>query len=65
MLALRALKLLSENIRKVLASPGDVAAREAMLLGSMFAGQAFANAPVGAVHALAYPVGGHYHIRTD
>ena len=55
MLALRALKLLSENIRKVLASPGDVAAREAMLLGSMFAGQAFANAPVGAVHALAYP----------
>ena len=62
MLALRALKLLSENIRKVLASPGDIAAREAMLLGSMFAGQAFANAPVGAVHALAYPVGGHYHI---
>lgn len=62
MLALRALKLLSENIRKVLVSPGDIAAREAMLLGSMFAGQAFANAPVGAVHALAYPVGGHYHI---
>lgn len=62
MLALRALKLLSENIRKVLVSPGDVAARAAMLLGSMFAGQAFANAPVGAVHALAYPVGGHYHI---
>ena len=62
MLALRALALLSENIRTVLTSPGDVAAREAMLLGSMFAGQAFANAPVGAVHALAYPVGGHYHI---
>lgn len=33
-----------------------------MLLGSLFAGQAFANAPVAAVHALAYPVGGHYHI---
>ena len=62
MLALRALKLLSENIRTVLHSPQDEAAREAMLLGSMFAGQAFANAPVGAVHALAYPVGGHYHI---
>ena len=62
MLALRALKLLSENIRTVLTSPEDRAAREAMLLGSMFAGQAFANAPVGAVHALAYPVGGHYHI---
>ena len=33
-----------------------------MLLGAMFAGQAFANAPVAAVHALAYPLGGHYHI---
>ncbi|NVN29167.1 iron-containing alcohol dehydrogenase, partial [Endobacter medicaginis] len=25
-------------------------------------GQAFANAPVAAVHALAYPLGGHYHV---
>jgi alcohol dehydrogenase len=28
----------------------------------MFAGQAFANAPVAAVHALAYPVGGIFHV---
>jgi alcohol dehydrogenase len=61
-LARRALSLLSANIRTVLETPSDVAAREAMLLGSLFAGQAFANAPVGAVHALAYPLGGHYHI---
>ena len=33
-----------------------------MLLGSCLAGQAFANAPVAAVHALAYPLGGRYHI---
>lgn len=33
-----------------------------MLLGALLAGQAFANAPVAAVHALAYPLGGHYHI---
>jgi alcohol dehydrogenase len=33
-----------------------------MLLGATFAGQAFANAPVAAVHALAYPLGGHYHM---
>lgn len=33
-----------------------------MLLGACLAGQAFANAPVAAVHALAYPLGGHYHI---
>ena len=37
-------------------------AREEMLLGAMFAGQAFANSPVAAVHALAYPLGGHFHI---
>ena len=33
-----------------------------MLIGAMKAGQAFANAPVAAVHALAYPLGGNYHI---
>ena len=33
-----------------------------MLLGACLAGQAFSNAPVAAVHALAYPLGGHYHI---
>ena len=33
-----------------------------MLLGSMLAGQAFANSPVAAVHALAYPIGGSFHI---
>ena len=33
-----------------------------MLLGSMLAGQAFANSPVAAVHALAYPIGGTFHI---
>ncbi len=33
-----------------------------MLLGSMLAGMAFTNAPVAAVHALAYPLGGHFHV---
>jgi alcohol dehydrogenase class IV len=33
-----------------------------MLLGSLLAGMAFANAPVAAVHALAYPLGGHFHV---
>ena len=36
-------------------------ARE-MLLGSMLAGMAFANAPVAAVHALAYPIGAIFHV---
>ena len=33
-----------------------------MLLGSLLAGMSFANAPCAAVHALAYPVGGHFHV---
>ena len=62
MLAVRALQLLSSNLRRVLANGGDLAARRAMLQGSMLAGMAFANAPVAAVHALAYPLGGHFHV---
>jgi alcohol dehydrogenase class IV len=31
-----------------------------MLLGSMYAGMAFCNAPVGAIHALAYPLACHH-----
>jgi alcohol dehydrogenase class IV len=61
-LALQALKALHDNIRTVLAEPQNVDAREAMLMGSLLAGMAFANAPVAAVHALAYPLGGRYHL---
>ena len=32
------------------------------MLASMLAGQAFANSPVAAVHALAYPIGGRFHV---
>ena len=61
-LARQALALLGANIRAACLTPHDREARGAMLLGSMLAGMAFANAPVAAVHALAYPLGGHYHI---
>lgn len=62
MLAKEALKLLNKNLKPVLVNQHDLEARQNMLLGSMLAGQAFANAPVGAVHALAYPLGGHFHL---
>ncbi|MCR9106756.1 MAG: iron-containing alcohol dehydrogenase [Gammaproteobacteria bacterium] len=62
MLALQALSLLSANIRTAVHEGSNSIARENMLLGACLAGQAFANAPVAAVHALAYPLGGHYHI---
>jgi alcohol dehydrogenase len=62
MLARDALRLLSANLLRACDDPGDIAARTAMLLGSHLAGAAFANAPVAAVHALAYPLGGHFHV---
>ncbi|MEG1488452.1 iron-containing alcohol dehydrogenase [Acinetobacter sp.] len=62
MLAKQALKLLNQNLSLVLADGQNLVARQNMLVGSMLAGQAFANAPVAAVHALAYPLGGHFHI---
>lgn len=61
-LARQALHLLARNIRTAVIDGGNKEARANMLLGAMLAGQAFANAPVAAVHALAYPLGGHYHI---
>jgi alcohol dehydrogenase class IV len=61
-LAVAALKLLAANIRRACEAPRDLEARAAMLLGSHLAGVAFANAPVAAVHALAYPLGGHFHV---
>ena len=61
-LARQALTMLSQNIRTAVDEGGNREARASMLLGAMLAGQAFANAPVAAVHALAYPLGGHFHI---
>ncbi|OBR53146.1 iron-containing alcohol dehydrogenase [Paraburkholderia tropica] len=61
-LARQALQMLGANIRQATFVGSDKRAREAMMLGSMLAGQAFANSPVAAVHALAYPVGAHYHV---
>lgn len=62
MLAKQALRLLNANLQRVLQDGNDLDARQNMLIGSMLAGQAFANAPVAAVHALAYPLGGHFHL---
>jgi alcohol dehydrogenase class IV len=62
MLAREALRLLSANLLRACDAPDDLAAREAMLLGAHLAGVAFANAPVAGVHALAYPLGGHFHV---
>ena len=61
-LAREALSLLSRNLVQACQHGSDLAARQAMLLGACLAGQAFSNAPVAAVHALAYPIGGIFHV---
>ncbi|MBU2937592.1 iron-containing alcohol dehydrogenase [Pacificibacter marinus] len=60
--AKEALRLMTANLVTACEDGSNRAAREAMLLGANLAGQAFSNSPVGAVHALAYPLGGHYHL---
>ncbi len=62
LLATQALTLMGRSLLKAVRDGADMDARSDMLLGSMLAGQAFANSPVAAVHALAYPLGGHFHI---
>jgi alcohol dehydrogenase class IV len=61
-LAREALRLMGAALERAVKDGSDRAARADMLLGSMLAGQAFANSPVAAVHALAYPIGGHFHV---
>lgn len=61
-LAREALRLLTANLLTACAEPGNIPAREAMLLGAHLAGLAFSNAPVAGVHALAYPLGGLHHL---
>ena len=61
-LACEALRLMGSALLRAVQNGSDADARADMLLGSMLAGQAFANSPVAAVHALAYPLGGHFHI---
>lgn len=62
MLAKQALTLMGASLETAVHKGDDKQARYNMMLGAMMAGQAFANSPVAAVHALAYPIGGHFHV---
>ena len=61
-LALTALRKLRGAVITACEEPMNVEARNDMLIGAMLAGQAFSNAPCAAVHALAYPLGGFFHV---
>ncbi|MBK5001837.1 iron-containing alcohol dehydrogenase [Pseudomonas sp. S31] len=61
-IALGAIKMIARALPKAFANPDDLAAREDMATASLMGGMAFGNAGVGAVHALAYPLGGRFNI---
>jgi len=60
--ALKATKLIFENIEKVYEDGKNIEARENMLVASFYAGVAFTRAYVGYVHAIAHNLGGMYGI---
>ncbi len=62
MYSIRAIELISENIRTAYADGRNIEARSNMLLASLLAGKALATAGVGLVHAMAYPLGGMFGI---
>jgi alcohol dehydrogenase class IV len=60
--ALRAARLIGQNLRRAQADGGDEEAREALMLGAMLAGAAFSNASVALVHGMSRPIGAHFHV---
>jgi alcohol dehydrogenase class IV len=62
MLALEACRWLGKSTKKAILEPDNIEARADVQYGAMLAGQAFGNSPVAAVHALAYPLGGHFKL---
>lgn len=62
MISLEAIRLISDSLRTCVHDGSNLAAREQMLLGSLYAGLGLANAGVTAVHSLSYPLGGKYGI---
>jgi len=56
--ALEAVRLVGSNLVAATQRPDDVEVRGQMMLASLFAGLAFSNASLGAVHAMAHSLGG-------
>ena len=56
------MRLVTENIRAACRTPGDAAAREAMMLAATQGGLAFSNASVCLVHGMSRPLGAHFHV---
>lgn len=61
-LSLLACRNIASNLLSAVHYGNDLEAREGMSLGSLAAGLAFSMAGTAAVHALAYPLGGQFHV---
>ena len=62
MYAREAIRLIGRSLRTAVSKGSKLAARYDMSMGSLYAGISLANAGVGAVHALAYPLGGEFNV---
>ncbi|MEB3100307.1 iron-containing alcohol dehydrogenase [Ferviditalea candida] len=60
--AIESMKLIARSIVRSYEDGASLDAREDMLLGSMYGGLALTASGTAAVHALAYPLGGKFHI---
>ncbi|SDB42745.1 L-threonine dehydrogenase [Pseudomonas sp. NFACC13-1] len=60
--ALKAMTLISDNLRLAVHDGNDLAARENMAYAQFLAGMAFNNASLGFVHAMAHQLGGFYDL---
>jgi alcohol dehydrogenase class IV len=60
--ALQGIKLISKNLFRAVRNGNDVEARAALALGSLYGGLCLGPVNTAAVHALAYPLGGRFHI---
>lgn len=58
LLAEEAIRLIHRHLMQAIASPHDLEARGGMLLASLYAGMAFSNAILGAIHAMSHSLGG-------
>ena len=60
--ALQGIKLIAANLLRAVRDGGDIEARGALALGSLYGGLCLGPVNTAAVHALAYPLGGRFHI---
>lgn len=56
--ALEAIKLINENLEKAVKEEKDLETMNKLMLASLYAGIAFSNASLGAVHGMAHSLGG-------